>query len=136
MYFDPCFKTISFLDNTIKDKIRNNVKLLLIELIEQQQVSREEELLPQCDEMPAPKKKKLATFFEGMIGSGPVNSTQCLSADEIASNEIRRYDAEDPESLDVTKPLKWWKSREQQLQYLCQLVKQTLCITASSVPSK
>ena len=48
--------------------------------------------------MPAHKKKKLAT---GMI---PVHTTQCLSAYEIASNEIR-YDAEDPESLNVTEPL-------------------------------
>ena len=44
----------------------------------------------------------------------------------------RRYDAEDPESLDVAiaESLKWWKSREQQLRYLSQLVKQmlTLCI--------
>ena len=45
-YLDPHFETMSFLDNTTKDEIRNSMKLLVIELIEQQ-ASGEKELLPQ-----------------------------------------------------------------------------------------
>ena len=60
------------------------------------------------------------------------------SPEDMASIEIARYDSEEPESLAIDKaePLKWWKAREQQLKYMSLLVKKTLCITASSVPSE
>ena len=61
----------------------------------------------------------------------------CLFAPgETALHEVRRYDAEDPETLDMKETLKWWKVREQQYKYMSQFVIRTLCITASSVPSE
>ena len=58
-----------------------------------------------------------------------------MSSDDIARDEIRKYEAEEPLSLDE-EPLKWWKTRESHLKYLSQLVRKTFCITASSVPSE
>ena len=128
MYLDPRFKAMSFLDDSTKDDIKDSVKLELTMLIEQQDLSTDEDvLLPpsiqrdtvDCsdrsssmwvpakgtqfqDEIPPPK---LTSFFDGMIG--PTNISVLLSPDEIALHEIRRYDAEDPETLDMKEPLKW-----------------------------
>ena len=52
------------------------------------------------------------------------------------TNQLRKYKAEHSESLDSLEHLKWWKTKEQQLKYLSWLMKQVLCVTASSVPSK
>ena len=54
-------------------------------------------------------------------------------------NEIRRYDAENPESLDVAESLKWWKSERAAITILIPASEtnvNTLYITASSVPSE
>ena len=63
---------------------------------------------------------------------------------ETALHKVRRYmyDAEDHEMLDMKEQLKQWNLREQQYMYMyiyiyiSRLVKRTLCITASSVPSE
>ena len=81
------------------------------------------------------KKSKLTKFFEGIIIL-PGDKAPLLSPHEIVANELRKYEAEDPDPLDSLEPLKWWKAREQQLMYLSRLAKQVLCITASSVPSE
>ena len=81
------------------------------------------------------KKSKLTKFFEGIIIL-PDDKALLLSPHEIVANELRKYEAEDPEPLDSLEPLKWWKAREQQLTHLSRLAKQVLCITASSVPSE
>ena len=138
MYLDPRFKAISFLDDSTKDEVRDSMKLELTTLIEQQKFSTDvDPLTPPIqsqNEMPPPKKTKLTSFFDGMIG--PTNISVLLSPNEIALNELRKYDAEDPERLDTKEPLKWWKVREQQYKYMSQFVKQTLCTTMSSVPSE
>ena len=74
--------------------------------------------------MPPPKKTKLPNFFDKMIGP---SQSVLLNLNEIALNELRKYDAEDPETLVMKELLKWWKVREQQYKYMSQLVKPTLC---------
>ena len=122
IYLDPCFKDMSLVDDFTKDGIKI-VKVKLLKLIEQEKVSTDPEGdLPLSQSTPPPPKKiKLTVFFEGMIGStcGFIQ----LSSDEIASNEIKRYNAEEPESLDRKEPLKWWKKREHRFKYMSQLVK-------------
>ncbi len=136
MYLDPRFKDMSFVDNSTKSDIKEDVKVELLKLIEQEEISTDPEgaLPPGPTETPPPKKTKLTTFFEGMIES--TSGSEQLSSVDIASNEIKRYDAEEHMSLDQKEPLKWWKMREHRLKYMSQLVKKTLCITASSVPSE
>ena len=83
-----------------------SVKLELIELIDadqQQQVPREPE--------PRVKKRKLTKLFECIIIL-PSDKESLLSPHEIVANELRKYEAEDPESLDSLEPLMWWKARE------------------------
>ena len=129
MYLDPRFKAVPFLN----DSVLLNVKLELIELVDadqQQQVPTE----PEPSESPV-KKRKLTKFFEGIIIL-PSDKAPLISPHEIVANELRKYEAEDPESLDSLEPLKWWKAREQQLKYLSRLAKRVLCVTASSVPSE
>ena len=136
MYLDPFFKDMSFVDNSTKNGIKEDVKVELLKLIEQEEVSTDPEGDPPLSQStPLPlKKTKLIVIFEGMIIS--TNGSIQLSSDELPSNEIKRYDAKKPESLDQKEPLKWWKMREHRFKYMLQHVKKTLCITASSVPSE
>ena len=111
MYLDSRFKAMSFLDDSEREDVLLSVKLELIELIDadqQQQVLTE----PEPSESPVKKRK----FFEGMIIL-PGDKAPLLSPHEIVTNELRKYKAEDPESLESLEPLKWWKAREQQLNY-------------------
>ena len=111
MYLDPRFKAMSFLDDSEREDVLLSVKLELIELIDadqQQQVLTE----PEPSESPVKKRK----FFEAMIIL-PGDKAPLLSPHEIVTNKLRKYKAEDPESLDSLEPLKWWKAREQQLNY-------------------
>ena len=134
-YLDPRFKALSFLDSQEKTEVLADVKFAILEIIDadQQQQVAEAVTEPEPSE-PSSKKKKLAKFFEDVIG--PSEQSQSLSPEDIAENEVRKYKAEDALSLDNQEPLKWWQAREHQLKYLSCLVKQVFCITASSVPSE
>ena len=92
IYLDPCFKDMSSVDDFTKDGIKN-VKVKLLKLIEREEVSTNPEGDPPLSQStpPPPKKTKLTVFFEEMIGS--TRGFIQLSSDEIASNEIKRYDA-------------------------------------------
>ena len=109
-----------FLDDSERDDVLLSVKLELIELIDadqQQQVPTE----PEHSESPV-KKRKLTKLFEGIIIL-PSDKAPLLSPHEIVANELRKYEAEDPESLDSLEPLMWWKAREQQIEHLSLLTK-------------
>ena len=107
--------------------------MAILEAIDADQQHQQAATEPEPSE-PSSKKRKLAKFFEDVIG--PSEQSHSLSPEDIAENEIRKYEAEDPLSLENQEPLKWWKAREHQLKYLSCVVKQVFCITASSVPSE
>ena len=67
---------------------------------------------------------------------GPSEQLHLLSPEEIAANELRKYEAEGSELLERQELPKWWKAREHQLKYLSYVVKQVFYVTASSVPSE
>ena len=109
-----------FLDDSERDDVLLSVKLELIELIDadqQQQVPTE----PEHSESPV-KKRKLTKLFEDIIIL-PSDKAPLLSPHEIVADELRKYEAEDPESLDSLEPLMWWKAREQQIEHLSLLTK-------------
>lgn len=93
MYLNPFFKDMSFVDNSTKNGIKEDVKVELLKLIEQEEVSTDPEGDPPLSQStPLPlKKTKLIVIFEGMIRS--TNGSIQLSSDELPSNEIKRYDA-------------------------------------------
>ena len=132
-YLDPRFKALSFLDRLERKEVLADVKLAILEAIDADQQHQQAATEPEPSE-PSSKKRKLAKFFEDVIG--PSEQSHSLSPEDIAENEIRKYEAEDLLSLENQEPLKWWKAREHQLKYLSCVVKQVFCITASSVPSE
>ena len=112
MYLDPRFKALLFLDESARKDVKDSVKLELIKLVEQQKPSTED---THSIEAPPTKKTKLTTFLDGMIGP---TADPALDSEEIALHEIRKYDREDVEKLDMKEPLIWWKAREQQYKYM------------------
>ena len=78
------------------------------------------------------KRTKLEKFF----GDTFQNSSDVLGATEAAEAELQKYELEDALSLDLKKPLLWWKEHLVNYKFLSILAKQFLCITSTSVPSQ
>ena len=94
LYLDPRFKGIQNLpENYKKEDIKQNLTMELSKLIEKEQASgchSEAETIP----TPPTKKTKLSSFFEDVVGIADYSNQ--LSSDDIARDEIRKYEAEEP----------------------------------------
>ena len=103
LYLDPCFKGIQNLpENYKKEDIKQNLTMELSKLIEKVQAS---DCHFEAETIPTPRtiKTKLSSFFEDVVGIA--NDSNQLSSNDIARDEIRKYEAEEPLSLDE-EPLK------------------------------
>ena len=59
-----------------------------------------------------------------------------VSATEVATTELQKYELEEPLGLENKQLLLWWKEHERLYKYLSLLSKKFLCIIATNVPSE
>ena len=140
-YLDPRFKSLSFLNEVENLQVKLDVKQALVELIRKEDGAETEDnadstssstvALPSGSQ--ARKKQKLELLLEDIFD----NTDSAVSIPlENAERELHTYESEVSISLQERNPLTWWKACACTYKYLTKLVKRTLSVAATSVPSE
>ena len=147
-FLDPRFKSLAHLsrdtiDNVIKhveDEVHELMRMNVTVTAADSDSTDDGDVVEISDvEDAPPKKKKKVHPLKKVLGKkfGSNGSDKCttMSIREQACAEVAKYRIEPQIDLD-DKPLHWWKDHKSIYPTVCKLVRKTLCIVATSVPSE
>ncbi|XP_073795658.1 E3 SUMO-protein ligase ZBED1 isoform X4 [Danio rerio] len=132
---DPRFKSLPFLDETMRINIFNRLMEKILEYLSQQAQVSEEQLdmaSISCD--PPAKKAPISELFGKLFPVEPSTPTP-KSLSQMVKEEVACYRQVPTLPVELN-PLAWWKDNESQFPHVAKLAKCYLGVPATSVPSE